>query len=206
MIRILTTDGVGLVVDGCDLRIKLNIHIALVSHLDVPGIDLSHYPLVKRLTDNSVDYVGDVLPGHLVDLLLGIWKGIPDLPVILGEFQEVLDGQVVVLGHRDVLDVFALDLGLTTTSQVTHVIDSHIIVWRQVGATFVGQEVVHFPLSLELGTKVLGYHRGPGLLLWDYLVRHLGIWSKLCRDLKLLISNRFRNLNPRQTRIPGGID
>ena len=66
------------------------------------------HPFGESITDNCVDDVADVLPRHLPDLPL-LRQGLLDGDVGEAEVEDEVEGEVLVLGDVDVLDVLAED-------------------------------------------------------------------------------------------------
>ena len=95
-------------------------------------------------SDILVTYVCNVVPGHLQGLLHDHRKAVHDTGLRFGEFQHILHRQAFVLGHGNVLDIGAFDLGPPLRSQVSQVLHSTVVwVWHE-QATFVADEMVQF--------------------------------------------------------------
>ena len=65
-------------------------------------------PLGEGITGERVDHVADVLPRHLADLPQHR-QGVLDGWVGEAEVEDEVEGEVLVLGYEDVLDVLAVD-------------------------------------------------------------------------------------------------
>ena len=115
----LTADSLGLLVNGSYLWIHLNQHLPLLCNLHVPLVYPGLDPSSEGFTDDGVDDVGDVGPRELQDLLLHLWQGSQDRWMSFGVGQHVLNCQLLILRHRDVLYVLALDQGAPATDNVS---------------------------------------------------------------------------------------
>ena len=65
-------------------------------------------PLLEGIADEGVDDVADVASGHLADLP-DDGKGVDDGAAGEAEVQDEVEGEVLVMGNRDDLDVLAGD-------------------------------------------------------------------------------------------------
>ena len=91
VVTVLTTNGLGLPVDVGDLRVHLDEHLPLLHDLLVSLVDPLLHPGTEALSNDGVDDVGDVGPGHLQNLLLHFRQRGQDQIVVLAELEEVLD-------------------------------------------------------------------------------------------------------------------
>ena len=80
----------------------------ILREVRVPLLAALGHPLGEGITDNGVDDVADVLPRHLPDLPL-LRQGLLDGDVGEAEVEDEVEGEVLVLGDVDVLDVLAED-------------------------------------------------------------------------------------------------
>ena len=95
---------------GClsDAGGELDLHAMILREVRVPLLAALGHPLGEGLADEGVDDVADVLARHLADLpLLG--QGLLDDNVGEAEVEDGVEGEVLVLGNVDVLDVLAVD-------------------------------------------------------------------------------------------------
>ena len=74
----------------------------------VSFFDALHHPLFEFISDEGVDDVADVRPGHLPDLPHDR-KGSLDSRIGEAEVEDEVQGEVLVLGHSDDPYVFAGD-------------------------------------------------------------------------------------------------
>ena len=76
------------------------------------------HPLLKGLTHDGVDYVGEVATAELGDLLAW-WQCVLHLHSVGCKLEDLLDGEALELGHVDDLDDVALDDRLDPHGQVS---------------------------------------------------------------------------------------
>ena len=74
----------------------------------IPLITAFLHPVGEGLANPGVDDVADVAPRHLPDLTHDR-EGVDDDGVAHSEVQDGVHREVLVLGHRDDLDVVAVD-------------------------------------------------------------------------------------------------
>ena len=93
----------------------------------------------------------EILPGQPVDVerVLGEVLERRALIAFLGELEEVLAGQVLVLGDVEMLDLLGRDPVNLAGDQVAQMPDCGLFVAGQVGLALGGQEVVNLETNLE---------------------------------------------------------
>jgi len=202
-LRILTGDLGGGVEDGGDLRVELDDIAALADDLAddlaVALLDLIKDPLGELGLQHGGAHVADPLLRGLVDLLV-IRKVSVDLLVpAVQELADLLDGEALVLRHRDVPDVLVLDdlkkktkmrkrlsrhhgvmMALTLLlpgHDVLKEVDRDLVVVGHVEAAVDGDEVVDLTLRLVLRGELL---RG-----------YFGAWWPLERLIRILLCLHF---------------
>ena len=154
-----THGGTGLK-DAGDLRVHLYVQVALLGPLLVPGIDSAVDPLLEGLSNNSTDYVRNVLPRELINLGLDQRKGSEDIIVGAGELEEVLDCQALELRHRHMLNLLGLQHLTLAADEIFHMKDRHGFIRAQVGTYVMGEEPVNLAFARILRTERLGRHHG----------------------------------------------
>ena len=85
--------------------------------------------------------------------------------VLLHPGKDLLQREVLVMRHVEVLDLVALDEALSPTGHVPEVPRCDCILWRTVSFDVLGEEVVSFLLRLEL-SRELSYRYSNSLSLW----------------------------------------
>ena len=65
-------------------------------------------PLLEGLSHERVDYVGDILARHLLGLPSN-WECIDNNPKAEPKIEDIVEGEALVLWHRDMLDGIAME-------------------------------------------------------------------------------------------------
>ena len=91
-----------------DAGLELDLHAVLLLEELIPLLAVLSHPLLEGLADEGVDDVADVAPGHLADLP-DDGKGVDDGAAGEAEVQDEVEGEVLVVGDGDDLDVLAGD-------------------------------------------------------------------------------------------------
>ena len=154
-----THGGTGLE-DAGDLRVHLNVHVTLLGPLLVPGVDSAVDPLLEGLSNNSTDYVRNVLPRELINLGLDQRKGSEDIIVGAGKLKEVLNGQAFKLRHRHMLDLLGLQHLALAADEIFHMKDCHRFIRAKVSTYIMGEEPEDLALARVLCAERLGRHHG----------------------------------------------
>ena len=116
-----------------NLRVHRDHVVALYGNLLVPLVHLVVDPVLELLAHDGVDHVRKVGPAQLGDLLAGRQCSF-HISVVLGELEDVLDGQPLELRDVDDLHVVAVDDALHAHGQVSQVPDGDGLVGGQVRA------------------------------------------------------------------------
>ena len=139
---LLTGDGRRLVEDSGDLRIHRDHVVALECDPLVSAVDLSVHPVLEVLTHDSVNDIRQVGSAELLDFFAGR-QGPLDISIILGEFEDVLDGETLELRNIYDFDVVAVDDGLDSHGEISQVpYGDGFIAW-QVCSDLRREETVH---------------------------------------------------------------
>ena len=121
--------GGGLVENSCNLGVHLDHVVAFDCNPLIASVDLGVDPIGEVLSNNSVNNVAQIRPAEFGDFLG--WRKSPfDLLVVLGEIEDVLNGQAFKLRNDDDLDVITWDDALYPHGEVPKVPDGHRLVAR----------------------------------------------------------------------------
>ena len=104
----LTIDGRARQGGLSDAGLEFDLHAVLLLEELIPLLAVLGDPLLEGLADEGVDDVADVAPGHLADLP-DDGKGVDDGAAGEAEVQDEVEGEVLVVGDGDDLDVLAGD-------------------------------------------------------------------------------------------------
>ena len=124
-----------------DLRVHVDGHLALLHQLAVAGLDVLEHPVGEGLAGQRVDEVDHPLPRQLL-VLVGLGQEASHFGVLRRLLQELLDAEPLVLGHRQVLHLVAVEELALAVDQRLEEVDGVAVVRRQVGAALDGEEVV----------------------------------------------------------------
>ena len=108
------------------IRVHGNHHFLFGIHELVPFLDLVIHPLFELLADDHGTDVDNPLLGHArqVDIVGQIVR---NTGLVAGELQDILEGQVLVLGHEQGLDLISFHERLLPVNQVFHEIYGGVI-------------------------------------------------------------------------------
>ena len=146
----LTADGFRSLEDLVDLGIELDVHVPVVLDLVVANVDLTIYPVPERSTDHAVDHICDVLSWQLLPLIWNQWQRSHHRRKLLCKGQHEFDLEALVLWHADKLDILAIDLGASISSEISQVPNCNCLIGGEIDAAFMAEEVVALPLILHL--------------------------------------------------------
>ena len=105
---LLTGDGRRLMEDSSYLRIHRDHVVAFECDPLVTAVDLCIHPVLEVLSHDGVDDICQITTTELLDLFAGR-QGTLNISIILGEIEDVLDGQAFELRNIYHLDVVAVD-------------------------------------------------------------------------------------------------
>ena len=153
------------------LGIHLYLHLPLGLDLGVALLHLEVHPVCKRLANEGIHHVADVGPWKLFSFLLDKGQGPQYVGDGFGLFQHLLNGEALIVGNFDDLDVRALDVAPFAAGHVPEVPDGDMFRLGQVPLHLVGQEASHIPLGGEFGSELgrSDLPLGLNLILWNYL-------------------------------------
>ena len=92
-----------------DLRIDLDVHVALQGHLGVAVFDLRLDPAGEGVAEDSICYVRDPLLGELAHLLFLRVEEM-DLCMAVDELRQLVQRERLVLGHLQVAALVVFDV------------------------------------------------------------------------------------------------
>ena len=124
--------GCGLVEDRGYLGIHLDHVVALHGNPLIASVDLGVDPVGEVRSHDRMDDVSQVRPAELGDLFRRR-KSPFDLLVILGEVEDVLNGQAFELGNDNDFNIITWDDALHPHCKVSKVPDGHRLVAGKVG-------------------------------------------------------------------------
>ena len=116
-------------------------HLPLLHQLAVAGLDVLEHPVGEGLAAERVDQVDHPLARQL-PLLVGLGEESSNLGVLGRLLQELLDAEPLVLRHRQVLDLVAVEELALAVDQRLEEVDGVAVVIGEVGAALHGEEVV----------------------------------------------------------------
>jgi hypothetical protein len=123
---------------GCHCRVQGNHHLSLLSHLDVPLLDLFGDPFSELLTNNSGANIHNPLLRRLWQVNV-IRQVVGNVRQVADEDYDLLDREILILRHVKVLDTVILQVGLLLVADVLQKIYRDIVcmervimrLWRQ---------------------------------------------------------------------------
>ena len=124
-----------------DVGVHHDGELLVCNDLSVPRLNVLEHPVGKRLASQRVHNVDDPLAGepHVVVLLREI---ICHLRILAGLLQELLEAEALVLRHREVLDLVAVEELALAVDELLEEVDRVALKGRQVGMALDGEEVV----------------------------------------------------------------
>ena len=128
MMLVLTAHGCGGLEDLGYFGVHLDAHVGLADDLLVSLLYLTIDPVVECLAHHRVDDVGQVLPRHLLRLLLQLRQALHHLRVHLPVLIDAVNGDTLEVWHVDVLDLLGVDHGPSIACQITEMPDGDGIV------------------------------------------------------------------------------
>ena len=152
-------DGSGLLEDPGNLRVHLDVKVALECPLFVPLIDPCINPIRKGLSNNCVNDVGNILAWQLLELSLNQRQGSQNIRVPHGKFHNMFDCQPFKLRNNDMLYVLRFYHPSASIDQIFHVPYGHGFKAGKVGPNIMCKETVNLTFTSVLGTKLLGGHQ-----------------------------------------------
>ena len=128
---------------GClsDAGLELDLHAVLLLEELIPLLAVLLDPLLEGLADECVDDVADIASGHLADLP-DDGKGVDDGAAGEAEVQDEVEGEVLVVGDGDDLDILAGD-GLEERERMRRMLieDQQLTVFSPEARSFMCQMV-----------------------------------------------------------------
>ena len=134
--------GGGLVEDSCNLGVHLDHVVAFDCNPLIASVDLGVDPIGEVLSNNSVNNVAQIRSAEFGDFLG--WRKSPfDLLVVLGEIEDVLNGQAFKLRNDDDLHIVARDDALHPHCKISEMPDGDGLVTWEVSTDLGELESVH---------------------------------------------------------------
>ena len=116
---------------GCHCRVQGNHHLSLLSHLDVPLLDLFGDPFSELLTNNSGANIHNPLLRRLWQVNV-IRQVVGNVRQVADEDHDLLDREILILRHVQVLDAVVLEVGLMLVADVLQKIDRDVVCMERV--------------------------------------------------------------------------
>ena len=110
-------------------RVHGDHDLLLLGHQGVALLDLLEDPLSEVVADDGGAHVHDPLLRHLLQVRR-VREVEPNLGLAGDVGHHLLEGEVLVLRHVDVLHVLVGEVGLLPTKDVLEEVDGHVI-WRK---------------------------------------------------------------------------
>ena len=107
--KILTADSIASSKNSSNFFVHFNIHVAILSNLFVSGIYLRRNPFIKWFSNQSVDYIADILSWKLLNLFLHNRKSLVDRDILLPKWKDILHSQSLILRNMNILHILAID-------------------------------------------------------------------------------------------------
>ena len=145
--------------DPCDLRVHMNVEIALLCQ---PSAALFEYlidPVLKGLADQRVDQIGDILPMQHLNLILHDRKCLINFAILSSPHQQIYSTEMFELWDVNMFHISTLHQLPLPRHDVSKVPDRHGLVAVQEGSHLLSQEAINLRLALghrsELGRSHL---------------------------------------------------